>query len=71
MTQLFIVRDAIQRSSQWLQTRGIASPRLDAELLLAHALGCKRLDLFMYPERPLNEEETDAYRALHGWLLDA
>lgn len=64
MTQLFIVRDAIQRSSQWLQTRGIASPRLDAELLLAHALGCKRLDLFMYPERPLNEEETDAYRAL-------
>lgn len=62
MTQPFTVRDAIQRSSQWLQTRGLSTPRLDAELLLAHALDCKRLDLFMYPDRPLNEEETNAYR---------
>lgn len=64
MTELFTVREAIARSSQWLQTREIHTPRLDAELLLAHTLQCKRLDLFMAPDRPLTAEETDAYRAL-------
>lgn len=64
MTAPFIVRDATQRSTQWLQSRGIPTARLDAELLLAHVLSCTRLDLFMHPDRPLNEAERDAYRAL-------
>lgn len=64
MTDIFTVRDAIARSAEWLATRGIDTPRLDAELLLAHTLDCKRLDLFMAPDRPLDAEETDAYRAL-------
>lgn len=64
VTEVFTTRDAIQRSSEWLKSRGIDSPRLDAELLLAKALNCERLDLFMAPDRPLDEEETDRYRAL-------
>lgn len=64
MSDLFLVRDAVQRSAKWLGERGIPTPRLDAELLLAHVLGCKRLDLFMNPERPLDDEERDTYRAL-------
>lgn len=64
MTDIFTARHAIQRSAAWLKNRGIDSPRLDAELLLAEVLGCKRLDLFLAPDRPLNDEETDAYRTL-------
>lgn len=64
MTDIFTARIAIQRSAAWLKNRGMDSPRLDAELLLAEVLECKRLDLFMAPERPLDPDETDRYRAL-------
>jgi release factor glutamine methyltransferase len=40
------------------------TPRLDAELLLAHALGRSRIELYTDFDRPLNEAELAAYRAL-------
>ena len=46
------------------ERRGIDSPRLDADLLVAHALGVKRLALFLDPDRPLMEAELTAIRAL-------
>ena len=41
-----------------LRGKGIESPRLESELLLAHALGCRRIDLYA---RYL-EDATDAQR---------
>ncbi|MGI9111883.1 MAG: peptide chain release factor N(5)-glutamine methyltransferase [Gaiellaceae bacterium] len=38
--------------------------RLDAELLLAHALGRSRIELYTDFDRPLDESEVAAYRAL-------
>jgi len=38
--------------------------RLDAELLLAHALGCSRIELYIGFDRPLDELELAAYRGL-------
>lgn len=43
---------------------GIATPRLDAELLLASALGCDRVRLYMDMQRPLLKAELEAVRAL-------
>ena len=40
--------------------------RLDAELLLAHALGRTRIELYTDFDRPLDERELAAYRALVG-----
>src|SRR5437660_11551071 len=37
---------------------------MDAELLQAHALVLRRLDLYLQFERPLSEAELGAYRAL-------
>jgi release factor glutamine methyltransferase len=44
--------------------RGNPSPRLDAELLLGHALGVDRVRLILDSARPLSEEELAAFRAL-------
>lgn len=41
---------------------GVEQPRVDAEHLLAHALGCSRLDLFVHHERLLEEHERGDFR---------
>jgi len=45
-------------------TRGFDSPRLEAELLLCHVLGCNRIQLIVDRDRPLMPEELAAYRAM-------
>lgn len=58
----------VRRIGAWMQAdferRDIESARLDADLLVAHALGIKRIALYMDPERPLVEAELAAIRAL-------
>ncbi len=43
---------------------GMDSPRLDAQVLLAHALSCDRVALYTDFDRPLSEQELGRYRAL-------
>jgi release factor glutamine methyltransferase len=42
--------------------KGFDRPRLEAELLLAHALGCPRLDLYTGHDRPLDAAELARFR---------
>jgi release factor glutamine methyltransferase len=51
-------------SKGFFADRGIASPRYDAEVLLAHVLGIDRVRLYMEYDRPLVSSELTAYRAL-------
>jgi len=51
-------------SAEYLGQRGIPSARLDAEHLLAHAVGVGRLQLYLEFDRPLTPEELDGYRPL-------
>lgn len=44
--------------------KGIDSPRLAAEMLLAHVLGVARLKLYMDPDRPASALERAAFRQL-------
>lgn len=56
--------EVLKRSASWLAERGLESPRLEAELLLAHGLGLRRLDLYLQHDRPISEAERDRLRAL-------
>ncbi len=59
---MLTVLESIKRSTDYLQKKGIESPRINAELLLANILNCKRLDLYLKFDQPLKEEEINLYR---------
>lgn len=54
----------LNKSADYLKTRGSSTPRLDAELLLAEVLGTSRVDLYINFEQPLRRAEIDRYREL-------
>ena len=59
---MLTVLESINLSTEYLKNKGIESPRINAELLLAKILNCKRLDLYLSFDRPLSEDETNQYR---------
>ena len=58
------VLEVLKLASDHFQKRGSDSARLDAEVLLAHTLGLRRLDLYLKFDRPLSEVEVTSYREL-------
>jgi release factor glutamine methyltransferase len=51
-------------SIQILKKSGSSTPRLDAELLLAHVLDCTRTHLITWPERPVNNLQLTLFNQL-------
>jgi release factor glutamine methyltransferase len=58
------VLEVLKLASDHFQKHGSDSARLDAEVLLAHVLGLRRLDLYLKFDRPLSEAELVRYRSL-------
>jgi release factor glutamine methyltransferase len=58
------VAEALRLSSDYLAGKGVPSPRVDAEQLLAHSLGLQRLDIYLDPGRALTEPQVAACREL-------
>jgi release factor glutamine methyltransferase len=59
-----LVGEALARAATHLQNAGIESPRLDAELLLAHVLAVNRAAVLTWPDRRLTPKELTRYRNL-------
>jgi len=51
-------------TAEFLSRKEVDQPRLSAEMLLAHVLGCERLRLYMEADRPASELERAAFREL-------
>jgi release factor glutamine methyltransferase len=59
-----ILGEVLRGATDYLAARGVESPRLDAERLLARALGLTRMELYTQHDRPLTEAERVAARQL-------
>jgi release factor glutamine methyltransferase len=51
-------------TTAYFENKSVEAPRAGAELLLAHCLGLKRLDLYLRYDQPLTSEELAAFKAL-------
>jgi release factor glutamine methyltransferase len=58
------VREVLRATADYLERKGVDSPRVDAELLLAHAFGLSRIELYTQHDRPVTEDERAAARVL-------
>ncbi len=58
------VRRVLDWTIEHLKKHGSDSPRLDAEVLLAHARGCDRIQLYTRYDEPLGDEERAVMREL-------
>jgi release factor glutamine methyltransferase len=61
---MLTVLEIIKRTTDFFEKRGVESSRLNAELLIGHTLGLKRMALYLQFERPLTEPELEKIRPL-------
>lgn len=64
MSETWTVLRILEWTRGYLEGKGSLTPRLDAELLLGHALGLERIALYTSYDRPLNPQERESYREL-------
>ena len=58
------VLDVLTSTTVYFKDKGVESPRLNIEHLLAHVLGKTRMDLYLEFDRPLGDTELNALREL-------
>jgi release factor glutamine methyltransferase len=61
---MLTVIEVVKKTSEFFAAKGIESPRLNAELLVGHALALPRMRLYLEFERPVSEGELGAIREL-------
>lgn len=69
MAETWTTRRLLAWMSEAFTARGLDSPRLMAELLMAHVVGCERMRLYMEADRPASEIERSRLRELVGRAL--
>jgi release factor glutamine methyltransferase len=61
---MITVLEVLQKSAAFLESKQVEGGRLNAELLIGHALGLKRMQLYMEFERLVPEKELELIRPL-------
>lgn len=58
------IDELIRWATDFLGKKGFPSPRLDVELLLAHVLNCRRIDLYIRFDQPLFPQDLASFKAV-------
>lgn len=56
------VIEILGKCEEFFAKKGVPNPKIDAQLLLAKAMKCKRLDLFLRFDEPLKKDVLDEFR---------
>lgn len=58
------IQTLLRKSTAFFEEKGIGEPKLSAEHLMAHALGVKRLQMYLRFDQPLRDDELERFRAM-------
>lgn len=58
------VLEILAKTEEFFAHKGVPNPKIDAQYIVSHALGCKRLELFLRFDEPLDEAKLSAIREL-------
>lgn len=61
---LMQLKDILDKTTQFFREKGFSSPRLDAELLIAHGLKLERIQLYLKFDQPMKDTELAVLREL-------
>jgi release factor glutamine methyltransferase len=61
-SRTWTILELLRWTTQYFAERGIETPRLDAECLLASALGVDRMRLYLDFDKPASSDEREAFR---------
>jgi len=64
LTTEWTIREVLNWTRGYFEDAGIVQPRLEAEILLAHALDVDRIHLYSNPKKPLTNDERLKYRGV-------
>lgn len=63
-TELWTIQKLLDWTTDYLKSKGSESPRLDAEVLLAHVRGCDRIHLYTAFDEVASADEKNRFRKL-------
>ena len=56
------LNDIREKTERYFISKNVPNAKLDADLIIAHCLGIKRLEIYLDLERPIYEKELNAIR---------
>jgi release factor glutamine methyltransferase len=63
-SETWTVRRLLEWTEDFLRKKQVESPRLESQILLAHALGCTKIDLYVRHEEEPPEDRRTAFREM-------
>jgi release factor glutamine methyltransferase len=63
-SEAWTVRRLLEWTEDFLRKKGVEGPRLEAQILLAHALGCQKIDLYVRHDEEPAEDKRAVFREM-------
>ncbi|WP_419656783.1 peptide chain release factor N(5)-glutamine methyltransferase [Desulfosarcina variabilis] len=61
---IWTIIELVRWTTSYFRSHQLENPRIEAEILLAHVLGVRRIDLYLNHDQPLDKKERGYFKAL-------